>query len=258
LVNPTKKEQSQGPGNIQLVFADERITEQLLEALKDLEISMFDPEIFAYGYRQEDLPDSMIIDADGYSVYKQHVFELRKRFPSLKIFYVSSTDSEALRRIPAEGSSLIPWNGLDENDSIGSLPNQILRKIAPELLKRTYRHSPSILLAEDEENIRLLTTHFLLLQGYEVFQAVDGVDAVDLMDSLEFDMILSDVYMPRMNGFKLMLEIKNRYPDMPILMLTGYNSAAKILSTTRHKGVDFMSKPFRLNDLGVKVKTMLS
>jgi len=72
------------------------------------------------------------------------------------------------------------------------------------------------------------------------------------------DIILTDVYMPQMNGFKLLMEVKNRFPDMPVLMMTGYNSAAKVLSSVTHSNVEFMSKPFRLSELGETVKSMIS
>jgi DNA-binding NtrC family response regulator len=70
-------------------------------------------------------------------------------------------------------------------------------------------------------------------------------------------LILSDVYMPRMNGFKLLLEVKNRVPDLPMLMMTGYSSAAEVLNSSKYRNVSFLAKPFRLSELGERIRSML-
>jgi CheY-like chemotaxis protein len=88
-----------------------------------------------------------------------------------------------------------------------------------------------ILLVEDEGALRVGTARLLEDAGYKVVVAVDGVDALEIVDanSTAFDLVLTDVAMPRMRGDELALQLKFRAGDPPVIFMSGYNSGATAL-----------------------------
>jgi CheY-like chemotaxis protein len=99
---------------------------------------------------------------------------------------------------------------------------------------------------------------FLSMFGYRVHTARDGVDALKFMESESMDVVVSDIHMPRMDGYTLMTEIKTRYPETPIVLITGFSvSEAKKLAF--EKGADaFVAKPFHLKDLKGVIDSIVS
>ena len=77
-----------------------------------------------------------------------------------------------------------------------------------------------VLVVDDEEVMRKLMTKILEKAGYTVHTAAGGLEARALLAEHEFDMVLSDVKMPDMNGFELPKEIKTKYPGMAVIMMT--------------------------------------
>ncbi len=88
------------------------------------------------------------------------------------------------------------------------------------------RGSERILLVEDETTLRIATARILIEHGYEVVSASDGVEALEIYDRNDgaFDLVLSDVAMPRMRGGELADELAKRSPALKIIMMTGYAS----------------------------------
>jgi DNA-binding response OmpR family regulator len=199
------------------------------------------------------LPEVLLIDAPGAELHGELLTRLLQRRPELRIMQLPDTGDRVLRRLPREVCVLLQPAGVASPG-----PAEIARLLLQRLQAEAEgRPQPVMLLAEDEQNIRELTAHYLLLQGYEVHQAEDGQEALLRFKARRPDLVLSDVYMPRMNGFKLLLEIKNRDGDLPVLMMTGYSSAAQVLSTSKYRNVHFLPKPYRLSELGEKVRQML-
>lgn len=114
-----------------------------------------------------------------------------------------------------------------------------------------------VLLVDDEDTVRRVTGRLLEKLGYEVQTADDGIDALRILDDLgPFDLILTDVVMPRMTGIEMAEQIRDRTPDQKILFTSGY--------TTRQYGrapgeppKPFMPKPFSLADLAESVRRTL-
>jgi CheY-like chemotaxis protein len=106
----------------------------------------------------------------------------------------------------------------------------------------------SVIVVEDEHNFRELLAHFLLLKGFDVRQAEDGQTALELFQVRPADFIVTDVYMPRLNGLKLLSVLKEKNPNLPFLIMTGYQSAAEVARALPYSHVEFMSKPFRLSE----------
>jgi two-component system cell cycle response regulator CpdR len=117
-----------------------------------------------------------------------------------------------------------------------------------------------ILIAEDEEALRALCARALATDGHEVKTACDGGDALDLMVREEgrFDLLLTDIRMPIMDGIALALSAARDYPALTILLMTGYadqRERAHGLDTIIH---DVISKPFSVATLRGAVNEALT
>ncbi|MBU5442011.1 response regulator transcription factor [Paenibacillus sp. MSJ-34] len=113
-----------------------------------------------------------------------------------------------------------------------------------------------ILIVDDDPHIRELVGLFLRNEGFDVYEASDGLEALELLESVKADMIILDVMMPNMDGWKLCAELRKSY-DLPVLMLT-----AKGQTTDKVKGFelgtdDYLVKPFEPVELVVRVKALL-
>ena len=106
-----------------------------------------------------------------------------------------------------------------------------------------------ILVAEDEPAVRNVVTRALQLHGHEVTSAEDGARALELLASSDYDLLLTDIVMPIMDGIALALKVSRDYPDMRILMMTGFaeqKRRAHNLDVLIH---DVISKPFSVAEL---------
>jgi DNA-binding response OmpR family regulator len=114
-----------------------------------------------------------------------------------------------------------------------------------------------ILLVEDEENLALGLEYNLTEEGYKVTLARDGKEAMNFFDENEFDLIVLDIMLPYFNGFEIAKHVREKHPQMPILMLT-----ARTMVEDRVKGLelgadDYLTKPFHLKELLLRIKGML-
>ncbi len=82
----------------------------------------------------------------------------------------------------------------------------------------------NILVVEDEPASLELLSHFLRKEGYRVSEASDGAEAIELLDNQQFDLVLTDIRMPRLDGVTLTLHILSRLPTIPIITMTAYPS----------------------------------
>ncbi|MBV8752021.1 MAG: response regulator [Hyphomicrobiales bacterium] len=116
-----------------------------------------------------------------------------------------------------------------------------------------------IIVAEDEEGLRGFVVRALALDGHEVTAAADGAEALDLIAQREgrFDLLLADIRMPVMDGIALALATARDYPQMIILLMTGYadqRERAHGLDALIH---DVISKPFTLPQIRAAVNGAL-
>ncbi|MEN8153559.1 MAG: PhnD/SsuA/transferrin family substrate-binding protein [Acidobacteriota bacterium] len=116
-----------------------------------------------------------------------------------------------------------------------------------------------ILFVEDNADVRNLTAIALEQFGYKVDIAVNGVDAINLIqrENLKFDLLLSDLVMPKMNGIKLAEEIKKLFPDILILFTSGYTEDFESTEILTGPGIDFIRKPYTLSELSQKIRFLL-
>jgi two-component system, cell cycle response regulator CpdR len=104
-----------------------------------------------------------------------------------------------------------------------------------------------ILVAEDDNAVRELVTRIIASRGHEVTAVVDGAYALEAVGSGQFDLLVTDIVMPRLDGIALALRLAKSHPDLPILMMTGYaleRQRAHDLEVLVHR---VLSKPFTVD-----------
>jgi PAS domain S-box-containing protein len=121
------------------------------------------------------------------------------------------------------------------------------------------RGAGRILIAEDEDAVRALTSRVLRKAGYQVFEARHGVDALAQLDAIEggIDMLLTDVVMPEMGGPDLAERVRARAPDVPVLFMTGYTDDDVLRRGVSDHTVELLQKPFSPADLANAVRAAL-
>jgi two-component system cell cycle sensor histidine kinase/response regulator CckA len=131
--------------------------------------------------------------------------------------------------------------------------------IVPERIAAPPMGSETILLVEDSDSLRELTREFLQIAGYNVVEARDGGDALQLAHShaQDFKLLLTDVVMPGMSGRELADEIKRTHPEIRILFMSGYTSNAIVHRGVLDEGLTLLTKPFTRSGLLQKVHDML-
>ena len=115
---------------------------------------------------------------------------------------------------------------------------------------------PYILVVEDEEFLRNLLRVSLEREGFVVVAARDGVEALATFAKQNFDIVLLDILMPRMNGFELCAEIRKR-SDVPVVMLTALNSPDDVVHGFELGADDFISKPFTFREVNARIQAIL-
>jgi CheY-like chemotaxis protein len=89
-------------------------------------------------------------------------------------------------------------------------------------LDRPYQPLPAVLVVDDDRMMRALLTRILETEGWRVYSAADGVEALDLLTgSAVVDIVVTDVMMPRMDGRELAAELGKRFPRLPVLLISG-------------------------------------
>jgi DNA-binding NtrC family response regulator len=112
-----------------------------------------------------------------------------------------------------------------------------------------------ILIVEDDAITRRNLSVLLKDEGYDVDQADDGVQALEILAGRPFDLVLSDIVMPRMDGLKLLQQLQFMAPQMPVMIMTSYVSDS--VSSVPAGAAEFIRKPFILDDLLFKVQRAL-
>jgi two-component system cell cycle response regulator CpdR len=112
-----------------------------------------------------------------------------------------------------------------------------------------------ILLAEDDESMRLFLTRALEKVGYEVAAVDCGTAAIPLLERERFDLLLTDIVMPEMDGIELAQRAAEICPDVRVMFITGF-AAVALKAGRRTPEAKVLSKPFHLKDLVMEVDRM--
>ncbi|MDB5511172.1 MAG: transporter [Enterovirga sp.] len=119
---------------------------------------------------------------------------------------------------------------------------------------------PKILLVDDEEGVRGFLKRGLELDGHVVRTASDGSEAVEILAETggAFDLVLTDIRMPIMDGIALALAAKRDFPDLPILLMTGYAEQRERAKNLEAIVEDVLTKPFSLAEARAAVARVLN
>ena len=118
---------------------------------------------------------------------------------------------------------------------------------------------PHVLIADDEDMLRNSLCAQLEDAGYQVSTAASGEEAIRLVGEVgsSIDLAILDVKMPKVSGFEVLKFIKERFPAIKAIMLTGYADLAHATESKRRGAIDFLAKPFEIEDLLITVKRNL-
>ncbi|MDA0892351.1 MAG: sigma-54 dependent transcriptional regulator, partial [Proteobacteria bacterium] len=113
-----------------------------------------------------------------------------------------------------------------------------------------------VLIVEDDPTLRMALVDTLEVAGYQVYEAINGKEALLQLMHHDVEAIVSDVQMDVMDGDELLAQVRDRYPSIPILMMTAHASIERAVSAIRDGAVDYLQKPFEASDLVTAVARM--
>jgi CheY-like chemotaxis protein len=135
----------------------------------------------------------------------------------------------------------------------GGLPTQSSEKVE----EKVEGGAESILLVDDNDMVRAMAVEVLMDVGYDVVACVDGDTALKAAAERRFDLLLTDVGLPGINGRTLADRIRERHGDIPVLFITGYAENSENRSEFLAAGMSMLAKPFNLNELLRSVRQVL-
>lgn len=117
-----------------------------------------------------------------------------------------------------------------------------------------------VLIADDEESMRLLVARAIAMDGHEIVTAEDGAEALEILnrDSGAFDLLLTDIKMPVMDGIALALAAARDFPRLTILLMTGFADQRERASGLEAIVHDVITKPFAVADIRTAVADALA
>lgn len=116
-----------------------------------------------------------------------------------------------------------------------------------------------ILLAEDDEGVRLFVARALRHRNHSVIETKDGLEALERLDAADggFDLLLTDIVMPGLDGIALALKAGRDYPHLPVLMMTGYSAECQRAYNLDALIREVITKPFTLKEICKAVENAL-
>ncbi len=114
-----------------------------------------------------------------------------------------------------------------------------------------------ILIVDDEDKIREVLKEYAEFEGYEVIEARDGMEAVNLCKSMDFDLIVMDIMMPKLDGYSTVKEIR-KHKDIPVLMLSARGEEYDKLFGFEIGVDDYVTKPFSPKEVMARIKVIIN
>lgn len=111
-----------------------------------------------------------------------------------------------------------------------------------------------VLVVDDEEIARKNLDHILQKEGYIVVMAASGAEALEKMETSNFDVVLTDIRMENISGIEVLEKTKSKYPETEVVMVTAYASSDSAMETLRKGAFQYIAKPFKINEIRVTVK----
>ncbi|MGD8978890.1 MAG: sigma-54 dependent transcriptional regulator [candidate division WOR-3 bacterium] len=112
-----------------------------------------------------------------------------------------------------------------------------------------------ILLLDDEASLIKWLAYALEQKGYTVFATTDPKQAVDELKANKFDLVISDIKMPEIDGFAFLKQVRAIYPTVPFIFITAYGSMDSAINALRDRASDYILKPFSIEELVVRIRS---
>ena len=114
-----------------------------------------------------------------------------------------------------------------------------------------------ILIVEDEKSMREVLGILLEGEGYDVTLAAGGIDGVSLLNKDIFDMVITDIKMPKVNGFEILKKVREISPDTLVIMITAFGTTESAIEAMQLGAYDYIHKPFKIDEIRLVVKKAL-
>ena len=124
-------------------------------------------------------------------------------------------------------------------------------------MNRENRARQSVLSVDDDQDLRDLLHELIIEMGLISVTAVDGMDALEKMEEKQFDIVITDINMPRLNGIGLIKRIAAEYSDTDVIAITGFQTEYNYTDIIALGASDFISKPINMNEFEAKIKRIV-
>ncbi|WP_037372761.1 sigma-54-dependent transcriptional regulator [Anaerovorax odorimutans] len=114
----------------------------------------------------------------------------------------------------------------------------------------------NILVVDDELNVRQLLSKILSKEGYRVYTACDGMEGLELFQTTNIDIIISDIKMPKMNGIEFLHKVKEIEPDVGFILITAFATTETAIDALKSGAQDYVTKPFDFSEILTAVKKL--
>jgi two-component system, NtrC family, response regulator len=115
----------------------------------------------------------------------------------------------------------------------------------------------TILIVDDEKNYLVILEDLLASEGYEVVTEINPTNALRLLEEMDFDLVITDMKMPKVDGLKILNEAKKIDPELPVIIMTAYGTIEMAVEAMKKQAYDYITKPFRNEELKLTVKKAL-
>src|SRR5690606_16540484 len=113
---------------------------------------------------------------------------------------------------------------------------------------------PSILIIDDEKAIRKTLSEILSFEGYQIDEAADGEEGLKKFSEKNYDLVLCDIKMPKLDGIEFLEKARQHNPDVPVIIISGHGNIETAVEAVKRGAFDYISKPPDLNRLLITLK----
>ncbi len=238
-----------------LIIDDDEVTRKLLEKIIQKEgYDIFEAEggqtgIDTFKKEKPDivLSDLRLPDIDGLEV----IHTIREQSPSVPIIVITAYN-ETDTAISALHEGVLDY--LKKPIDVNLLAVALGRAKEKIIKQKKMGPFPNLLITDDEVSIRKRLARELEKEGWTVFQASDGEEALQIFQETKMDIVLLDIKMPKKDGLQTLQEMRQLSDDFEALILTGYGDEASAVKAMRNGAINFLKKPIDLEQMIVSVE----
>jgi DNA-binding NtrC family response regulator len=118
----------------------------------------------------------------------------------------------------------------------------------------TLKNEVTVLVVDDEEMLRSLLERILIKEGYQVETAADGAAALDKLRAKAYDLLITDIKMPKQSGLDLLKEVKKEFPGTAVIIMTAYGDSFTVKDAMLLGADEYITKPFKSFEIALIVE----